>query len=628
MRRNSKGLFIVCAVVLAVIILLAGLSVGKLPIEQPITTERPIVFVHGYGGSADQFETQAMRFTSNSYPDNFTDAYEYNTEQAIDDRTNIALGLLTEDACGTCKERYAALDEVIDTLLAKTGADQVDLVGHSLGTCEIQAYLESSLERPAKIEHYVNIDGLTGDHLPGGVPTLALWAGTGVAGREITGALNVTIPGVSHVQAATCSETFLEMYKFFNGRDPLTTKVLPEPSEKIQLAGRVINFATNDVPQGNTSVEIYEVEGATGQRISLDPMAVFSIGDDGKWGPFIASPRTSYEFYLILDDGVSLPQHYYYEPYIRSDYLIRLKTSPPDEIAAAIEKSDFHSNLVVIRNKEFWGDQEGNNDSLLINGNELCTSVICPIVKKVIAMFLFDVGSDGVSNLSSVVPTYAAIPFLTGTDLYLPADALVYPPEDTIPLVLYARGGKGGKQMINVPNWASTESSILVQFNDYVQVECIDNDGDGYGKYCTAGLDCADNNSAVHPGATEVCNGIDDDCDNATDEEGCTISTTTTTMGATTSVPTTTTIPSTTTTVSGRRCLAKKALGENNPNLENLRDFRDNKLAKSAVGRKIIQIYYNNSESINTILERSPALRAFTKRVLEAVAPMVGRKEE
>jgi hypothetical protein len=49
-----------------------------------------------------------------------------------------------------------------------------------------------------------------------------------------------------------------------------------------------------------------------------------------------------------------------------------------------------------------------------------------------------------------------------------------------------------------------------------------DNDGDGWG----ACQDCNDGASAVHPGAAETCNTVDDDCDGDTDEDDATDATT------------------------------------------------------------------------------------------------------
>jgi carbohydrate esterase-like sialic acid-specific acetylesterase/putative metal-binding protein len=49
---------------------------------------------------------------------------------------------------------------------------------------------------------------------------------------------------------------------------------------------------------------------------------------------------------------------------------------------------------------------------------------------------------------------------------------------------------------------------------------CFDPDNDGYGIGATClGLDCAPNDAARHPGATEECNGLDDDCDELIDED-------------------------------------------------------------------------------------------------------------
>ena len=48
--------------------------------------------------------------------------------------------------------------------------------------------------------------------------------------------------------------------------------------------------------------------------------------------------------------------------------------------------------------------------------------------------------------------------------------------------------------------------------------ECIDNDNDGYGFGCGTDLDCRDDDPFINPGVSEICNGIDDDCDELVDE--------------------------------------------------------------------------------------------------------------
>ncbi len=62
----------------------------------------------------------------------------------------------------------------------------------------------------------------------------------------------------------------------------------------------------------------------------------------------------------------------------------------------------------------------------------------------------------------------------------------------------------------------------VVDTGDTGSVIIIDIDGDGY----TADVDCDDADAAINPSATEVCDGVDNDCDGATDESGATGETT------------------------------------------------------------------------------------------------------
>ena len=432
-------------------LLVIGLVISATPVaiarKPPLL--RPMIFVHGGAGSGAQFESQAMRFTSNGYPANYIAVHEYDSTFTIN----------------TMPQIWAGLDQLIATLLEETGADKVDTLGHSLGTMVMQFYLRSSPLRAAKVAHYVNIDGMSSPDLPGGVPTLAIWAGVGWhPGRWIVGATNVIIPDQTHVQVATSAESFVEMYKFFTGEEPEEKDIVPEPGQ-VSLAGRAVLFPLNIGVEAAT-LEIYEVNSDTGARIGMKPEAIYSIGGDGAWGPFKAKAGVNYEFALLHTLPFPRTHRFYYQPFIRSDYLIRLLTSIPGEgIGGYMNTSDNHSNLGIIRYKEIWGDQGDNNDILEINGVNVVSAATCPITKRVNALYAYDFDADGVSNLTAPIPYFFALPFMTGVDLYIPAAT---PPTGTISIVSRARGMLGNSRVvINVPNWASSTGSITVQLNDY-----------------------------------------------------------------------------------------------------------------------------------------------------------------
>ena len=223
-RTASRQL--VSALAVAAVLLAAPLA-GATGLRKP-PKPNPIIFVHGGSGSGAQFESQAMRFTSNGYPASHIAVLEYDSS---------AISTILPDV-------LARLDVLIAELQASTGAAQVDLMGHSLGTTVSHAFLATP-ERAANVAHYVNIDGRTSAAPPGGVPTLALWAGA--VNRPvpplIVGATNVTIANQEHVQVATSAESFFEMYQFLQGRAPFTTRVLPQLLPEI--SGRVSAFPQN-----------------------------------------------------------------------------------------------------------------------------------------------------------------------------------------------------------------------------------------------------------------------------------------------------------------------------------------------------------------------------------------------
>ena len=417
-------------------LLLAGAPAAS---AQERFDQNGVIFVHGFVGTGGQFESQKLRFTSNGYPESWVEGIDYDSTFATESRADV----------------HARIDRLVADMKQRTGRPKVDILGHSLGTTVMQEYLTSSPERAANVAHYVNIDGRTAEAPPGGVPTLAIWAGRGEPGRQIGGATNVTVPNQTHVEVATSRESFVEYHKFFTGKAP-AHDIVPESGE-ITIGGRVLHFPVNRGVAGAT-LEIWEIDGTSGQRTGNAPVTRVSIGESGDWGPVKVVAGRRYEF-AVIRPGVQT-HHHYYEPFVRSDHLVRLLES--DLLTQIGDRGNFVGG-VVLRYKELWGDQDGQNDVLAIDGTNVCVPALCPISKRVNALFFFDRGSDGRTDLSSSDPRFNALPFVAAADVYVPG---AIPPAGTAKVELRSRGG-GPARTVSFPNFSSLTDTVTVQLNDF-----------------------------------------------------------------------------------------------------------------------------------------------------------------
>jgi Lipase C-terminal domain len=249
------------------------------------------------------------------------------------------------------------------------------------------------------------------------------------------------------------------MFKFFTGQAPATTDIVPQHG-KITIAGRALLFPQNvGVPAG-TTLTIWKVKNSNGQRIG-HPIATPALAGDGSWGPVRVQSGKRYEFVLEQQGQF---HHFFYEPFRRSDHLIRLLTNVPGtSFDLILSRSESHVDLIMVRYKELWGDQGSENDVLTVNGTNVINAATSPISHRTNAMFAFDQGSDGQSDVSAPIPVFFGIPFVSAVDLFVPAAS---PPTGTVRVALTSRGS-GPAREVSFPNYPSSNNTVTVQFNDF-----------------------------------------------------------------------------------------------------------------------------------------------------------------
>jgi pimeloyl-ACP methyl ester carboxylesterase len=364
--------------------------------------ELPIVMAHGFLASGDTYANQFMRFTSNGYCSEYLFAFDWNS--------------LTQDI-----DRAALLDNFINEVLAKTGKNKVNLVGHSAGGGLCYEYLSNSA-RAAKVAHYVHI-GSNQQNGPAGangeILTLNIWSPDDlvVNSGDIVGATNVTLNGADHYEVATRADAFEAMYRFFNNNTPPSTTSI-QPDSEVKISGKVLKLGEND-PVNGADIFIFELD-AFGVPLSSSPQYSIKSRADGKWGPVSLTPSTPYLFEVNTNISGDRKVFYYREGFSRSNTLVYLRTIPtPNTLAcfllASIPENDNQSVLIVFSaNKAVLNGR----DELLINNVEISTEEFAAPEQTSIAFFLYDGNNNQQTDLEPM-GLFGNFPFLAAADFFM-----------------------------------------------------------------------------------------------------------------------------------------------------------------------------------------------------------------
>ena len=343
---------------------LSGCSIPSQPPAQP-----PVLFVHGNGDSAALWTTTVWRFESSGWPRDRLVAIDLPNPLARDEDN------VPQAGRSSSTEQAQFLAAEVDKLLARTGEQQVVLVGNSRGGNAIRNYVQNhggaskvsmavlggtpshgvwALQdfRPNSEFNGVGLflvglnapKGPNGDEATPGVRWMTLrsgnndkfaqpdgvWIGakgkpTNVSfdGPALKGAKNVVLPNRDHREVSFHPEAFAQTYEFIAARAPSTLTIAAE--SRPVLDGKVSGIGPggpDNLPLVGALLEVYAVDAGTGARQGTARHRK-QIGADGRWGPFAADSATAYEF-VISAPGYATT-HVYRSPFARSSSIVNLR---------------------------------------------------------------------------------------------------------------------------------------------------------------------------------------------------------------------------------------------------------------------------------------------------------------
>lgn len=388
--------FLLCASLLASVAGLgacASTAPARSPALAPTDTHPPIVFLHGNGDMAAQWQTTLWRFESNGWPRDrlFALRHPYPLARDNDD--------VEQAGRSSTQAHMAFLRDEVARIRQRTGAEKVVLVGNSRGGNAIRNYIvnhdganhvshailggtpnhgvsaipgfrdgsEFSGQSPF-LRQLNTAKNANGDEVTGPVRWMTIrsdrndlyaqpdgrWLGragqpthVGFDSPELKGALNQVLPGADHRETAYSAAAFDLTYRFITGNPPRTTAIVAEPN--VELSGVITGLGhnpldpssggyTNNLPVPGGKMQVFGVDAATGER---EGPALLSqtVGPDGRWGPVAVPPKQPLEF-VVWAPGYSTT-HYYRSGFARSSGIMDMR-------ALRLPVADAHAPSVVM----------------------------------------------------------------------------------------------------------------------------------------------------------------------------------------------------------------------------------------------------------------------------------------
>ena len=237
-----------------------------------------------------------------------------------------------------------------------TGDDQIYVVGHSQGTSVMFGYLNSSPDRAARVAKYIGIDGLAAPACPGGVECMGVWARGNPARALGTTERAVRRPGPHPVGrvGGVVRRPVRVLHRRATGDDARAHQRATQPADlrpRPQLPGehrhrrqraRGVRGPSRDAEPGSERGPSTPCD--IGARRQLRP----ARGNGASSATSCSSPGRA--------PTAPLQQHFYFEPFMRSNHLLRLNLSPIDSpLSQAIQRGP-HTTVSIVRQKEWWGD--------------------------------------------------------------------------------------------------------------------------------------------------------------------------------------------------------------------------------------------------------------------------------